>query len=176
MGADEGLLTLVTGAGGFIGRGVVSRFKARGCQVLGVDCGHPGDADDVQHVDIADQRQLEAIFESRAIRRVVHLASVLPTASKIDPQRATQVNIGGSLNVFEMARRFAVERVVYASSISVYGTRGNHAAMESDAIAPSDLYGLAKGYVEMLGEGYQQVHGISFASLRIATVVGPGAR
>jgi nucleoside-diphosphate-sugar epimerase len=140
---------------------------------MGID---RSEADAVQLVDIRDAAHLEHVFRERPVRRIVHLASLLNTASRLDPQPATEVNIGGSLNLLEFARRYAVEQLVYASSISVYGTRGPEAVKESDPVAPQDLYGAAKCYVELLGEAYHRLHRVGFVALRIATVVGAGAK
>jgi len=94
-----------------------------------------------------------------------------------EPARATQVNVGGSLNLLEMARQFGVRRFIFGSSLSVYGTcPAEQVVTEMDRAAPEDLYGAAKLYVEQLGEAYRRAHGLEFVSLRIGRVVGPGAQ
>jgi nucleoside-diphosphate-sugar epimerase len=163
---------LVTGAAGYLGRRVAHRLRAHGWDVLGID---RAEAETVQLVDIRDAAHLDHVLQERPVRRIVHLASLLNTASRLEPQPATEVNIGGSLNLFDLARKYGVERVVYASSISVYGTQGQEAVKESDPVAPQDLYGAAKCYVELLGEAYHRLHRVGFAALRIATVIGAGA-
>jgi nucleoside-diphosphate-sugar epimerase len=107
---------------------------------------------------------------------VIHLAAVLPTAARREPARVTEVNVGGSLNVLEMARQFGVQRFVFGSSLSVYGTcPADQVVSEADRAAPEDLYGAAKLYAEQLGEAYRQPCGMEFVSLRSGRVVGPGA-
>jgi len=136
----------------------------------------PGDAAGFVACDIADPQQFEEVVRANQVEIVVHLAAVLPSASQQDPAGATRVNIGGSLNVLEAARKCAVRRVVYASSISVYGSdHGSRAVTESDPAAPNDLYGAAKRYSEVLGETYHRIFDFEFVALRIATVVGRGA-
>ena len=106
----------------------------------------------------------------------MHLASLLNTASRTNPLQATQVNVGGSLNVLEAARTSGVSRVIYGSSISVYGSQpGRRGVSETTPAAPEDMYGATKRYVEILGETYRQRFGVQFVALRIASVVGPGA-
>jgi nucleoside-diphosphate-sugar epimerase len=130
----------------------------------------------VAFCDMADAAQLQSVFESRRIAGIIHLAAVLPTAAQGEPARATDVNILGSLNLLEMARRFGVRRVVFGSSLSVYGTCApDHCVSEEDRAAPQDLYGASKLYVEQLGEVYRRT-GLEFVSLRIGRVVGRGAR
>ncbi len=128
-------------------------------------------------IDITDREQLRSLFHARPIAAIVHLAAILPTMAQREPSRATQVNVGGSLNLLEMARQFGVRRFIFGSSLSVYGTcPAEQVVTEMDRAAPEDLYGAAKLYVERLGEAYRQAHGLEFVSLRIGRVVGPGAR
>ena len=92
------------------------------------------------------------MFEKERIEGIIHLAAILPTAAQRNPLRATQVNVQGSANVLEMARVFQVRRVVFGSSLSIYGTcAADHIVSELDRAAPEDLYGAAKLYVEQLG-------------------------
>jgi UDP-glucose 4-epimerase len=175
---SSGRTVLVTGASGFIGRHVCSRLlRARGAIVCVDHRSIPGDAAGFVACDIADPQQFEEVVRANQVEIIVHLAAVLPSASQQDPAGATRVNIGGSLNVLEAARRSAVRRVVYASSISVYGSdHGSRAVSENDPAAPNDLYGAAKRYSEVLGETYHRIFGFEFVALRVATVVGLGVK
>jgi UDP-glucose 4-epimerase len=175
---------LVTGARGFIGRAVGKLLQRSGYSVLALD--QPETAAPSTEsfslgreigIDITDREQLRSLFHARPIAAIVHLAAILPTMAQREPTRATQVNVGGSLNLLEMARQFGVRRVIFGSSLSVYGTcPAEQVVTEMDRAAPEDLYGAAKLYVERLGEAYRQAHGLEFVSLRIGRVVGPGAR
>src|SRR6185437_15614578 len=176
--AQKGDSILVTGGEGFIGQHVRKALTRLGTSVVSIDR-RPAAAErrsQCYDCDIRDGARINEIFASHIITRVVHLASMLRTASERDPFAATQVNILGSLNILEAARAFKVRRVVYASSASIYGTRGAaDKAREEDVTAPGDLYGNAKKYVEMLGEAYRRAYGIEFIALRVPIVVGPGA-
>lgn len=169
---------LVTGARGFIGRAVVKLLQRKGYGVLGVDRSDSTKSVGGQiAMDITDGQQLRRLFQGRAIAGIIHLAAILPTAAQRDPVCATEVNVGGSLNVLEMARQFGVRRVVFGSSLSVYGTcPADRVVSELDRAAPEDLYGAAKVYVEQLGTAYRGRYGVEFVSLRIGRVVGPGAQ
>ena len=128
-------------------------------------------------IDITDREQLQTLFQARPIAAIMHLAAILPTMAQREPARATQVNVGGSLNLLEVARQFGVRRFIFGSSLSVYGTcPAEQVVTEIDRAAPEDLYGAAKLYVEHLGEAYRQAYGLEFVSLRIGRVVGAGAR
>jgi UDP-glucose 4-epimerase len=167
---------LVTGAGGFVGRAVVKLLQREGYGVLGLDRPEAsGLAGEQVAMDITDREQLRKLFQARAIAGIIHLAAILPTAAQRDPVLATEVNVRGSLNVLEMARQFGVRRVVFGSSLGVYGTcPADRVVSEADRAAPEDLYGAAKVYVEQLGAAYGER--VEFVSLRIGRVVGPGAQ
>ena len=175
----EGKRVLVTGGRGFIGRAVVKRLQDSGCAVVSLDVA-PGASSSARlhevECDITDTRKLQRMFEIEAIGGIIHLAAILPTAAQRDPALATEVNVHGSVNLLEMARRLGVRRFVFGSSLSVYGTcAAEQFVSEADRAAPEDLYGTAKLYVEQLGAAYRQ-HGLEFVSLRIGRVVGSGAR
>lgn len=172
---------LVTGGRGFIGGAVVKLLQCAGYHVVSLDQCRPvttsqSDADEVV-CDISDAEQLQRVFEGRTIGRIIHMAGILPTVAQRKPLRATEVNVLGSLNVLEAARRFGVRRIVFGSSLSAYGTwPADRVVAETDRSAPEDLYGAAKVYVERLGEAHRGIGGLEFVSLRIGRVVGPGAR
>jgi UDP-glucose 4-epimerase len=176
-------LILVTGDNGFIGRYVCSVLAAHGESVIALDRrsldGSAGEPTCLSlECDITDKDQVERIFQQYSFTTIVHLASILNTASRKNPLNATRVNIVGSLNVLEAARKSRVPRVIYGSSISVYGSKPDQSrggVLETEPAAPGDVYGAAKRYVEILGEVYRQRFGIRFIALRMSSVVGPGA-
>ena len=176
MGKDRAIL--VTGAGGFIGRSVGAALRRTGLNYVGLDR-RPGD-DPVtgwQVCDITDGAALATVFRTHTIGAVIHLAAVLPTAARAHPELATRVNVVGSANLIDAAVSSGVERFIFGSSMSVYGAEGNGSPLSEDCPAqPTDLYGAAKRYVEIYGETIAQTKRLSFTALRIATVVGPGAR
>ena len=183
MDTGETRCVLVTGGRGFLGRAVAKLLQRTGYEVVSLDvtpitsCSADPWNDREVLCDLTDAEELQRVFETRKIQGIVHLAAILPTAAQRDPVRATQVNVDGSLNLLELARRFGARRMVFGSSLSMYGTRpADHVVSETDPAAPEDLYGSAKVYVEQLGAAYRQQFGLEFVSLRIGRVVGPGAR
>jgi nucleoside-diphosphate-sugar epimerase len=174
--SEESRSVLVTGGAGFIGRNLCAALTRRGWNVVCVDS-DPGDVAGCEKWNISEAAAVEAIFRGHQCDAIVHLASVLATASKEDPYKATNVNVGGSLNILEAAKQFRVGKVIYASSLAVYGTRpASLLVSEDEGVTPEDLYGASKRYVEALGEAYQANFGIRFVALRIAIVVGTGAK
>ncbi|HEV2400238.1 MAG TPA: NAD(P)-dependent oxidoreductase [Candidatus Sulfotelmatobacter sp.] len=173
---------LVTGGAGFIGRAVVKHLVRSGCRVVALDRIEGVAAEGFEgyqtiQCNLADLDQLRRVFHQQRFAGIIHLAAILPTAAQRNPKMATQVNVQGSVNVLEMARQFHVPRVVYGSSLSIYGTYlADRTVSEADRAAPEDLYGAAKLYIEQLGRAYRECHGVDFVSLRIGRVVGPGAQ
>ncbi len=172
---------LVTGGRGFVGRAVVNLLRRKGYPVLSLD---RSPIRELAHEDstgeflceLGDMVGLQGLFERNPISGVIHLAAMLPTAAQQNPLAATQVNIQGSVNVFEMARLFRVQRFVFGSSLSIYGTYpASRTVSEFDPAAPEDLYGAAKLYVEQFGQACRERFGTNFASLRIGRVVGAGS-
>jgi UDP-glucuronate 4-epimerase len=179
--AERSRTVLVTGGRGFVGR-VAGKFLQReGYAVVSLDCSPlleesaEGSPVEVQ-CDIGDAAALQSVFEIHPIQAIVHLAAILPTVAQREPLRATRVNVDGSLNLLEMARRFGIRRFVFGSSVSIYGSCStDHSVSEEDRAAPEDLYGAAKLYVERLGQSCRDCHGLEFVSLRIVRVLGPGS-
>ena len=169
---------LVTGASGFIGRHVCHQLRRGGISFLGLDhrAGEDG-ALEVRTCDISDVKAISELFREHSIDTVIHLAAVLQSGARVDPALATRVNIDATLGLLELAVQARVSRFVFASSVSVYGSLGSkHLFREKDAAAPIDLYGTAKRYVEIYGEQLSARGGLSFVALRIAGVVGAGAK
>jgi len=170
---------LITGAHGFIGRAVAQLLRGSGQRLVLLDQVAPeicSNRDSSARVacDISQESEVRRVFEAENISRIIHLAAILPTAAQRNPLRGTQVNVMGSLNLLAMGREFGVRRFVFGSSLSIYGTcPADQVISEQDRAAPEDLYGAAKLYVEQLGTAYPD---LSFVSLRIGRVVGPGAK
>jgi nucleoside-diphosphate-sugar epimerase len=148
---------LLTGAAGFLGRAVAAQLRRSRIEYLGTDL-HSADL----ACDITDQAAVARLFETRRVDAVIHLAGLLATTCRSNPWEATRVNIGGSANLLEASATHGVQRFVFGSSFSVY--------------AQGDIYGAAKRYVELYGEALARQGKLPFVALRIATVVGPGAR
>jgi len=121
--------------------------------------------------------QVGRLFEATSIGTVIHLAAVLPTAFRADPLAAAEVNLTGTFGLLGHAVKHRIKRFVFGSSLSVYGSSPTSRALgEGDPAAPDEPYGAAKRAVELVGESLTATTSLEFVSLRIARVVGPGAR
>jgi nucleoside-diphosphate-sugar epimerase len=119
---------------------------------------------------------LEAI-NTNGVHKIIHMAALLPPDTEERHHYAMQVNIGGTNNVFEAARWTGVERVVYASSIAVYGvqtTFGERPITEDDLNDPINVYGMTKSVNDFSAKRYIDRHGMDLVGVRICTVFGHG--
>lgn len=171
------MTVLVTGGGGFLGAWTIRRLLARGMTV--------------RVFDASDQRALVREIISEAAERldwrigdiasatdiaraidgceaVIHLAGLLTPACQHDPVRGAQVNLIGTLNVFEAAKRVGLPKVIYASSVSVFGRDNGEIPM------PSTHYGAFKLACEGCARTYWEYDGLASVGFRPAVVYGPG--
>lgn len=117
---------------------------------------------------------LERFFMEVRPEGVVHLAAQSKVGvSLAEPDQDAMVNVVGTVNVLEAARRSGVRRVVYASSAAVYGDPGMLPITEDVPARPKSFYGASKYAAELYFPIYAALHGIGFAVLRYANVYGP---
>ncbi|HYJ36907.1 MAG TPA: NAD-dependent epimerase/dehydratase family protein, partial [Rhizomicrobium sp.] len=139
---------LVTGGAGFIGSHLVTSLVERGFQVRVLDNLSTGSRDNLAHVRdsvdfvegaIEDEKVCRSTFDG--VRYLWHLAALgsVPRSLR-DPLTTNRANVDGTLTVLWAARQMGVERVVFASSSSVYGTNGNGKQDISDLPRPSSPY------------------------------------
>lgn len=172
-------MILVTGAGGFIGKQVCLALAAHNHRLVVVDRDIAGDLPcECIQGDLCGNDFLNQLFQTYSFDTIVHLASLLNTASRTWPLEAMRVNIGSSLGLLNWAMERPGTKFIYGSSISVYGSKRYQQfgeVTELEPASPEDVYGVSKRYVEIAGADCQQQKAIRFVALRIATVVGAGA-
>jgi UDP-glucose 4-epimerase len=174
----------VTGGAGYIGSALVKRLVEDGNQVVSVDSLLNGDYGPLKalglgdkavlHVgDIRDGNKVEEIFGGSEV--IAHLAA-LPGLVKCreNPEDATSINVYGTHQVLEAARRLDIGRVVFCSSAAVYGKPMELPVKESHPLRPLNLYGVTKLAGEKLMESYHDNYGIETVSLRFGNVFGVG--
>jgi UDP-glucuronate 4-epimerase len=186
---------LVTGGAGFIGSHVCERLLRDGHAVWAFDdLNHFYDPQFKQrnlreiqslvrpfefvHGDITDVGALDGIFSSVKFDQVIHLAAragVRPSLA--EPALYQRVNVEGTVNVLEAARKSRVKKITIASSSSVYGVNSKVPFSESDpifsAISP---YAASKLACEALGHTWHHIYKMDVAMLRFFTVYGPRQR
>ena len=171
---------MVTGGTGFIGRRIVRELAERGEDVVCFDLAPPPAQQDGVAYYRGDVTQLPQLLEAcntHGVSRIIHMAALLPPDTEDRPHFGMLVNIVGTNNVFEAARWCGIERVVYASSIAVYGTQetfGERSVDEDDLPAPANVYGMTKATNDFAAARYRDLYGLDLRGIRICTVFGHG--
>jgi nucleoside-diphosphate-sugar epimerase len=120
----------------------------------------------------ADVTELEDILNAirnYSIDRIVNMAFILTGAFEANPRLAVKVDTLGMCNFFEAARLMGVRRVVYASSVAVYGAQGEYGdreVNEDDFPHPASAYGLTKQLAEILAARYADLYGLQPTGIR----------
>ena len=160
---------LVTGGAGFIGSNVANRLAADN-EVVVVDDRSLGEPENLDgSVEFHDRSVLESDLPTD-VDVVFHFAALSSYAMhEGDPQRGARVNVEGFVNVVEQARTEGCERIVYASTSSVYGDRTDPTP-ESTPVSASTGYEASKLARERYAEYFAEHYGLSLAGLRFFSV------
>jgi UDP-glucuronate 4-epimerase len=187
---------IVTGVAGFIGSHVAHALIERGEAVVGIDNLNPyydvrlkearlarlaARAGFVHHrADIADKDAVARIVAAHPeARGMVHLAAQAGVRYSLEnPYAYADANVMGQVVMLEAARRLPrLERVVYASSSSVYGGNDKLPFAVADRVdRPVSLYAATKRAGELIAECYAGLWGLDLVGLRFFTVYGPWGR
>jgi UDP-glucuronate 4-epimerase len=166
---------LITGASGMLGSGIATRLRAEGVPVVATDRTPAGS--DVVACDVTDAATIERLVEDHGVTSIVHCGAFSgPMVARDQPRSIVEVNIGGTANLLEIARRRRMRRMVFCSSLTVYGSTADGPVPETTATAPTSVYGASKVAGEALVRAYAAQHGLDGVALRIGTVYGPGRR
>lgn len=128
--------------------------------------------------DIRDFNGLKEIFENHKIDMIIHLAALAGVRPSIErPLEYEEVNIKGTLNLWEVCKEFKISKFVNASSSSVYGNNDKVPFSEEDNVdKPISPYAATKKCTEILGHVYHHLYKINMIHLRFFTVYGPRQR
>jgi nucleoside-diphosphate-sugar epimerase len=172
---------LITGGTGYVGRWLAHELDARGESVVACDLRAPDPAARpplpasarFALADVTDPAALSRLAGAQPTTAIVHLAGVVTMACEQDPDLAMRVNLGGTHNVLEAARLNGVPRVVFASTLSVFGPDVPPVITEETPAEPHTWYGQTKLLAEQLGLYYRRRWGLDFRAARMAAIVGP---
>ena len=129
------------------------------------------------HGDVSDYSTLENAIKSCDATHIIHLAALQLPFCKADPVAGARVNVVGTVNMFEAAKRLGIKKLVYASSTAVYGTAEEYPdepLMHAAQLKPRSLYGVYKQANEGTAQVYFREDGISSIGLRPYVVYGAG--
>ena len=185
------MVTLVTGGTGFIGSNIVKTLARRGHKVVCFDLVLPDDlvkpylapwAESVTYVqgDLLNQEHLERVAE-HGITKIVHAAvftGILPDIEAGQGRSMVDINVMGTTNVLELARKVSPERFLYVSSGAVYGVgrSPDEVLREESPLRPHNLYAITKYASELLTRRYGELYGFQSVSVRLGGPYGPMER
>ena len=184
--ADERFL--VTGALGCVGAWVVRNLVRDGAAATIYDLGGSKhrlelilNDDEIAKInfvngDVTDLNAVEAALATYDITHIIHLAALQVPFCKANPPLGAAVNVVGTVNLFEAAKKRGLKRLVYASSVAVYGRPDEYpeGILQNDAAErPNNHYGVYKQANEGTARIYWQDDGLSSIGLRPYTIYGP---
>ena len=180
---------LVTGGMGCIGAWALTHLQRSGKRAVNFDLSddrhrinwlmNAEQQADITFVqgDLRDTEAVKAVFAQHDITHVIHLAALQVPFCRANPPLGAEVNVTGTVNVFEAARANGIGHIAYASSIGVYGPPSDFppGLIAHDAPKrPRTLYGAYKVCNEGTALVYFEEQGISSTGLRPYTVYGVG--
>ena len=194
MNEDHLQTILVTGTAGFIGFHLSKKLLEKGYRVVGVD--NMNEYYDVSlkksrleiltpypefvfcKEDLENLSGIKKIFQAHPIDRVCNLAAQAGVRYSLEnPFSYQKSNLEGFLNLLELAREYAVENFVYASSSSVYGSNEKTPFSVEDRVDnPVSLYAATKKANELMAHAYHHLFDFPCTGLRYFTVYGPWGR
>jgi nucleoside-diphosphate-sugar epimerase len=184
---EPSMKTLVTGGTGFVGSNIVRTLAEQGKQVVSFDLVPPDEllrayikpwADRVTFMqgDLLNQDDLDKALNHN-INRIVHAAAftgILPDIEAGRSKDIVAINVMGTTNVLEAARKMSIERFVYVSSSSIYGNDNPDKVLTEDSEPrPHTLYALTKYASELLTRRYGELHGFPTVRVRLSSPFGP---
>ena len=180
---------LVTGGTGLIGSRIVCDIIREGKSAVVYDFS-PGGSFLEQLLSEKERRQVKIVqgdvtdlphlirtVKENNVDKVIHMASLLVDDSRANPPLAIRINCEGTVNVFETARLLGLKKVVWASSITVFGPPEKYPEeyIPNDAPHyPWGVYGACKSFNENIAAHYIEQHGVDISAIRYGPVYGAG--
>jgi len=168
---------LVTGAAGFLGSSLVDKLCRSDHHVRVVlhDSTYPISRSQNVETVAADIRDAKKTWETtRGCDAIVHLAAKVHAIDDSGAEKDYEsVNVEGTRHILNAAVRSGVNRIVFASSVKVFGEETSGCVDETQAPDPRTAYGRSKWRAEQLVSEYAERHGLTAVSLRLPMVYGP---
>jgi nucleoside-diphosphate-sugar epimerase len=190
---------LITGGTGFIGQRVVCQLVKKNIPVIAsdvilgdeskkllnriVNSGLDPNLLKIKELDIYNQNKIDQIIVQNGITHIICCGYQMSNMIDADPILGSKINIVGMTNIFESTAKNKIQRLVFPSSESVYGTSqkiyGNRPVKEDDYCGLQHhqfTYAVMKLLNEFMAQKYVKAHGISIACTRPSVVFGYGRK
>ncbi|WP_214480831.1 NAD-dependent epimerase/dehydratase family protein [Bacillus sp. SM2101] len=175
-----GTKIMVTGGCGFIGSHIVDQLLEQQYEVVVVDNLSSGRLDNIPSnkvelfvCDVTSAEFHEVVQKAKPDYIIHQAAHVSVVNSTVNMMHDAEVNIKGSLNVIEAAKRFKVQKIIFASSAAVYGETQYLPIDIYHPTKPQSPYGLSKWTTEEYLKMASKYYGVKFSILRYSNVYGP---
>lgn len=171
--------TLVTGAAGFIGCHLVERLVVDGWHVRGIDDERTGDWTRIKVPVVRIDRSLELMSPAElreacnGVDVLYHLAAEKHNTPGVTAERTLAVNVSATERLFDAAGSSGVRRIIFTSSLYVYGSLGPAIMLETHLPTPSTVYGVSKLAGEHLLRATERKHGTRWSVVRLFFIYGP---
>lgn len=173
---------LITGGAGFIGSHIVDRLIAQKNKVIVVDNLSNSHKDTLNpkaifYKESITSKNIEKIFIKEKPDYVIHNAAQIKVMESFkDPLSDAKINILGTIQLLEYAKKYKVKKFLFASSGgAVYGQQATHASENANPL-PESPYGVSKLSAEYYVEHYARFHNLPTVTLRYSNVYGPGQK
>jgi len=167
---------LISGVAGFIGSNLAGRLLSEDYRVIGIDNLAYGLRENVpEGVDFhcGDIREKKIFRLFKDVDTVFHLAAKNCIADcQMDPVETAEINVSGTVNVFEAARRAGVRKIVYAESSAIYEGSSIYPTPEREE-KPESFYAVSKLASMYFAKAYERFYRLKFTGLRYFCVYGP---
>jgi UDP-glucose 4-epimerase len=169
---------LVVGGAGYIGSHMVKHLLRQGCDVVTYDNLSTGYRDAVlggqfELGDLADQKALDALFQSHQFDGVLHFASFIQVGESVrEPAKYYENNVTNTLNLLNAMVKHDVRRFIFSSTAAVYGEPQYVPIDEAHPKQPINPYGKTKWIVEQILEDYDRAYGLKSIALRYFNAAG----
>lgn len=171
---------VITGGAGFIGRNLIEGYLQNGYEVVVIDNISTGKEENLQtgvklyKMDITDEAVIDVIINEKPDVINHHAAQIDVHTSVLNPYQDAKINILGTINILEAARKLPDVKLVYASSAAVYGNPEYLGVDEEHPVKPLSGYGISKHTPEHYIQSFHYLYGLNYTVLRYANVFGIG--
>ncbi len=185
---------LITGAAGFIGFNLAKYLlSSSNVKIIGIDSLNTYYSKKLKknrikelsrykrfsffRINILNKKKLEKIFKIKKINLVINLAAQAGVRYSLEkPSEFVDNNIHGFYTLIDIAKKYKIKKIIYASSSSIYGDSKRFPLNETQNVKPKNIYALSKKVNEEMAEVFSKQYNISFIGLRFFTVYGEWGR
>jgi UDP-glucose 4-epimerase len=165
---------LLTGAAGFLGKHLAKAALPLGQVIAVVRTGaRTIDRCTVERADLSNSEEVRSLFERWHPDVVLHTAARIPQSPNDDTYTFFDDNVRATVNIYHCALLAGVRRIVFSSSMSVYGRPQSLPVDEDHPIVPDTFYALSKIQAELIGRCYAE-SGLESTVLRYSGIFGAG--